>query len=86
MCAVMGPVGIAVQGGYNFIQTDHALNVGITYRRSDESRTTTALPLSCQNIVDDVTRTEYGIPRIARLIILSHIVLAKFAITLREIF
>jgi hypothetical protein len=56
-----------------------------TNRRSDESRTTaSALPLSCY-IVDDVTMpnvayTEYS------LIILSHIVLAKLAITSREIF
>jgi hypothetical protein len=56
-----------------------------TNRRSDESRTTaSAWPLSCY-IVDDVTRpnmanTEYN------LIILSHIVLAKFSITSREIF
>jgi hypothetical protein len=54
-------------------------------RRSDESRTTaSARPLTCY-IVDDVTRlnmayTEYS------LIILSHIVLAKSSITLREIF
>jgi hypothetical protein len=55
-----------------------------TNRRSDESRTTaSARPLKCY-IVDDVTRpnmanTEYS------LIILSHIVLAKFSITSREI-
>jgi hypothetical protein len=56
-----------------------------TNRRSDESRTTaSALPLSCY-IVYDVTRSNMAYIEYS-LVILSHMVLAKFAITSREIF
>jgi hypothetical protein len=59
-----------------------------TNRRSDESRTTaSALRLSCYIIddVNDVTRPNMAYTEYSRFI-LSHIVLAKFSITSREIF
>jgi hypothetical protein len=60
------------------------LTLTATNRRSDESRTTaSALPFPSCYIVDDVTRPDMAYTEYS-LIILSHIVLAKFAITSRE--
>jgi hypothetical protein len=65
-------------GGDSFVLT-------ASNRRSNELRTTaSALRLSCY-IVDDVTRANMAYIEHS-LTILSHIVLAKFAITSREIF
>jgi hypothetical protein len=66
--------------GMNVLRKKLRLSPGVA--RMNQER----LPRQCKYVtnVDDVTRREYGI--LSNLTILSHIVLAKFSRTSREIF